>query len=210
MISKIVHYCEFGETSNKNSNLDNWKKLLTGYIFIRWNEANFKLEDNPYAARAYSANRIDLLENYVRVWSLYNFGGITLDINVELIQNFDSVLSLPYFIGLRNDNKTINQDVFGSTAGHEFFGKVLEFYNSLEDNEIDITLTEVMSFILSQYYYFYADVPDMFVESNKYITLFTRQMFSPQMYDYQGNLIKNYENEHSITRTVFRNKESVV
>ena len=49
MISKIIHYCEFGETSNKNSQLDNWKQLLTGYIFIRWNEANFKLEDNPYA-----------------------------------------------------------------------------------------------------------------------------------------------------------------
>ena len=116
MISKIVHYCEFGETSNKNSQLDNWKQRLTGYIFIRWNEANFKLEDNPYAARAYSANRIDLLENYVRVWSLYNFGGITLDLNVELIQNFDSVLPLPYFIGLRNDNQTINQYVFCSTA----------------------------------------------------------------------------------------------
>ena len=29
-------------------------------------------------------------------------------------------------------------------------------------------------------------------------------------YYYQGKLVKNYENEHSIARTVFHNKDSAV
>lgn len=203
MISKIVHYCEFGETSNLNSQLNNWKRLLPGYIFIRWNEANFKLEDNPYAARAYAANRIDLLENYVRVWAIYNFGGISMDVRLELVKGFDSLLGLPYFIGLQNDNIVINPHIFGSTAGHEFFGKVLEYYNSLPEEDIDISLSDVMAHIVNtNYYYTYVDIPDMFVDCDKYITLFTNILFAPQIYDYRGILIKSTQNEYTISNTI--------
>jgi mannosyltransferase OCH1-like enzyme len=199
MISKIVHFCSFGEKSVSTN--EKWIDAFPGYIFIRWNEANFKLDQHPYAAKVYAMGRIDLLENYVKVWALYNFGGFALSDGMVIKKSFDDLLWLSYVIGLNNDDLTVSNDIIGSSAGYKFFEDLLDFYNSINDEDIDLPFSEVVYRTMKTYgyYFFLADVPDMFVDSNKYITLFSKSMFSPLTYDSYGRITSDVCNEFTYT-----------
>lgn len=204
MIPKIVHFCSFGNTELSTNK--KWIEALPGYIFIRWNEANFKLDQHPYAAKVYELGRIDLLENYVKIWALSNFGGIALTNDIVIKKSFDDLLELPYVFGYDTDNLTINGDIFASCAGYKFFNEMLEVLNSLNDEELDITITELVYTTLRSYgyYFFAAETPDMFVESNKYITLFDRSLFSPLDFDEIGRITNNTCNENTYALNFFK------
>lgn len=75
--------------------------------------------------------------DYVRLYALYKYGGIYLDTDVELLNNFDAFLNDGFFVSIEGD--ILNHEnvpepaVMGSTAGHSLLKTAMSLY---EDDKI--------------------------------------------------------------------------
>lgn len=132
MIPKVIHYCWFGK--GKKSELCKkciytWKKKLIGYEIKEWNESNFNINCNAYVAEAYEKKRYAFVSDYVRLYVLYNYGGIYLDTDVEVLKTFDSLIKLKGFMGFENE-ELVAAGVIGSIKNNEFIGELLRLYNN--------------------------------------------------------------------------------
>ena len=88
MIPKKIHYCWFGrnelpETAKKC--IDSWKKYITEYEIIQWNEDNYDVRKNNYIREAYEKKKYAFVSDYARFDVLYRHGGLYFDTDVEVI-----------------------------------------------------------------------------------------------------------------------------
>ena len=72
--------------------INSWKKYLPDYEIIEWNEDNFDVNSNLYVKEAYENKKYAFVTDYVRLLVLYNYGGIYMDTDVEIIKNIDVFL----------------------------------------------------------------------------------------------------------------------
>ena len=88
-IPKIIHYCWFGGGAISPENrkcMESWKKYCPDYKIMAWNDQNFDISTNRYAQQAYEAKKYAFVSDYVRLAVLYEYGGIYLDTDVELVK----------------------------------------------------------------------------------------------------------------------------
>ena len=74
-ISKIIHYCWFGKGQKPdivNKCIQSWRKILSNYEIIEWNEENFDINSNEYVKQAYESRKFAFVSDYVRLYALYN------------------------------------------------------------------------------------------------------------------------------------------
>ena len=72
--------------------VEGWKKLLPDYEFKLWNESNFDVNIVPFTQQVAEARKWGFIVDYVRAYVVYNYGGIYLDTDVELIKPLDDLL----------------------------------------------------------------------------------------------------------------------
>lgn len=135
MIPKIIHYCWFGYAEKSPMILaciDSWKKNLTDYEIIEWNESNFNINSNPFVKQAYEAKKWAFVSDYARVFALFNFGGIYLDTDMEIKQNLDVFLIHRAFGGFETKNIVLSA-IWATEAGHSWPQKVLNYYDQLTE-----------------------------------------------------------------------------
>lgn len=144
-IPKIIHYCWFGKNDlpeNVKKNIDVWKKMCPDYTIMQWNENNFNIECNDFVKEAYKTKKWAFVSDYVRLYALYEYGGIYMDTDVELVKNLDPFLNDNVFFGFES-NKTISTAVIGSKEKNNFIKKILDTYEEkhllLSDGTIDNT-----------------------------------------------------------------------
>lgn len=136
MIPKVIHYCWFGGSpipKMLKRLMKSWGKYCPDYEIKEWNESNFKIECAPkYVQDAYAAKKWAFVSDYARLWIIYNYGGIYLDTDVELIKPLDSLLSYDGFFGFEcHDYKTINTGLgFGAIKGLRILLDLMEPYNT--------------------------------------------------------------------------------
>ena len=95
MIPKIIHYCWFGNKKipkDFQKYIEGWKKLCPDYEIKEWNEQNFPFQKSLYCRQVYKAQKWAFVTDYARFRILYEYGGIYLDTDVELIKPLDSLL----------------------------------------------------------------------------------------------------------------------
>lgn len=131
MIPKIIHYCWFSDPPNYPPDVikcfDSWKKYLPDYEIKLWNTKNFDLSICPYAMEAYQEHKFAFASDYVRLWVLYNFGGIYLDSDIEVLRNIDALLDNKAFTGFENED-AVAAWIFGSEKGNPIFKEFLDDY----------------------------------------------------------------------------------
>lgn len=96
MIPKIIHYCWFGnnplpELAQKC--IQSWKQYCPDYELMLWNEENFDINECAYVKEAYENKKWAFVTDYVRLKVLYEYGGIYMDTDVEVIKPLDSLLN---------------------------------------------------------------------------------------------------------------------
>ena len=140
-IPKIIHYCWFGGGPISPENrkcMESWKKYCPDYKIIEWNEQNFDISKNRYAQQAYEAKRYAFVSDYVRLAVLYEYGGIYLDTDVELVRPLDELLEHKGFIGMEHSapspyGRTLLVNTgsgVGAEPGCEMIGKMLAAYRN--------------------------------------------------------------------------------
>lgn len=145
-IPKVIHYCWFGKNPLPKSALtciESWKRYCSDYEIIEWNETNFDINSNHYVKEAYENKKWAFVSDYVRLKVIYDYGGIYLDTDVELIQSLDSLLDYEGFMGFQNKETVATGLGFGAVINHQVIRYLLEDYQDIpfmkEDGTMDMT-----------------------------------------------------------------------
>lgn len=131
MIPKVIHYCWFGKgpmPELEKKCIDSWRRYLSDYTFVLWNEDNFDIHDITFVKEAYEAGRFAFVTDYVRIYALYHFGGIYLDTDVEVLRPLDKFLGDSFFVGFEKKD-SIQTGLIGSHFHHSMLKKILDYYN---------------------------------------------------------------------------------
>lgn len=149
MIPKIIHYCWLGGNPLPKSAkkcIESWKKFCPEYQIIEWNEKNLDFENVPnFVKQAYEAKAWGFVPDYFRLWIIYNYGGIYLDTDVQMIKSFDSLLNNDAFAGFEAENY-VNLGVgFGAEKAHPMIKEHLDLYNHISFFNEDGSLNKVPS-----------------------------------------------------------------
>lgn len=129
-IPKIIHYCWFGRKKPKKviKAINEWRKKCPDYQIIEWNESNFKIDEAcDFVKEAYNSKKWAFVSDFVRLNALLNCGGIYLDTDVQLLNNFDAYLDEDMFISHESE-KSFCTAVIGAKKGNEFIKSFLETY----------------------------------------------------------------------------------
>ena len=150
MIPKIIHYCWFGRNPKSgmiNECIQSWKNYLPDYKIIEWNEDNFNVNENLYVKQAYENQKWAFVSDYVRLWVLYNYGGIYFDTDVQCHKSMNSFLNDHAFTGYESKDHLMSA-VIGSERKNETIKYLLEYYDNksfINDNgEMDMTTNTVI------------------------------------------------------------------
>lgn len=142
MIPKTVHYCWFGKNPLPQKALkciDSWKKYCPDYKIVQWSEDNFDLNCNPYVRYCYENKKWAYLSDYVRLFVVYEHGGVYFDTDVELIRPIDALLAHKAFFAFENDQNVATGLGFGSEAGSDCLKSMMEQYAYQEGENIRLT-----------------------------------------------------------------------
>jgi mannosyltransferase OCH1-like enzyme len=129
-IPKVIHYCWFGGKEKPKivkKCINSWYRNLPGYEIKEWNEQNFDTSSNPYVKGAYESKKFAFVSDYVRVYALYNFGGIYLDTDVEVFKLFDNLLHHDSFWGFEQENY-IGTSTIGAAKKNQLIRVFLDSY----------------------------------------------------------------------------------
>ena len=146
-IPKVIHYCWFGGNPLPRSAkkcIKSWKKYCPDYKIIRWDESNFDISENRYAAEAYQCKKWAFVSDYARLKIICDQGGIYLDTDVELLRPLDDLLDFQGFLGFQDDNATVATGLgLGAEAGQPMIRAMLDDYRDIpflkEDGTRDMT-----------------------------------------------------------------------
>ena len=151
MIPRKIHYCWFGHGEMPDLALkciESWHKYMPDYDYKLWNEDVFDVNQVPYVKEAYENRKYAILTDYVRLWALYNEGGVYMDTDVEILKPLDDLLQLTAFTGY--EGSKMHPPVTGLMASEpngiwvkEQLDTYLYAHFVKEDGSLDVTTNTV-------------------------------------------------------------------
>jgi mannosyltransferase OCH1-like enzyme len=160
MIPKKIHYCWLsGEKKPMliKKCIESWQKIMPDYEVKLWDTSNFEIKSNNFVYEAYKEKKWAFVCDYIRLWALYNEGGVYLDSDVSVLKSFNEFLSYDFFsaveyhnhiIKRENSGQYLNSDgsrkkgaanvpgigmqaaVFGCASGHQFVKACMDYYEN--------------------------------------------------------------------------------
>lgn len=139
MIPKIIHYTWFSNDEMPpkiKECIDSWKKNLPGYELRLWDMESLKEINSVFMNEALEMKKWAYAADYVRLYAVYNYGGIYLDTDVFVYKSFDRFLTDRCFIGKESSihfgkigtYQGLSSHCFGAEKGHPFIKMCLDYY----------------------------------------------------------------------------------
>lgn len=139
-IPKVIHYCWFGGAELSDLTIKcirSWKKYCPDYEIKQWDESNFDMNCCVYVQEAYSMKKWAFVSDYARFWILYNYGGVYLDTDVEIIKSIDDIVDAgafmalePYKVAGYKKRLSISSGLgIGASSGLDLYKSILEGYD---------------------------------------------------------------------------------
>lgn len=146
IIPKVIHYCWFGNTpipDNYKKWMETWKHFCPDYEIIEWNESNYDINKNKYMKQAYDNRKWGFVPDYARLDIIYQYGGIYLDTDIELIANLDDLLYQTGFICFELETRINCGMGFGAIKGLDIIREMRDDYDKRsflkQNGELDLT-----------------------------------------------------------------------
>ncbi|HHT38736.1 MAG TPA: glycosyl transferase, partial [Mollicutes bacterium] len=153
---------------------------------------------NQYVKEAYESKKYAFVTDYVRLYALYNHGGIYMDTDVEVLKPLDKFLEHNFFIGCEKED-LIQTGLIGSLPKNKIVKRILNYYDDkkfiLNDGSLNLLPNpKVFTPILSEEY--------GWIPQNTYQTLADGIVVYPIDYfcakDWKTGKIYTSEDTHSI------------
>ena len=148
MIPKILHYVWFGDKEFgdlENMCLESWRKYLPEYKIMRWDNSCIDKIDNLYFKQAIENKKYAFASDYVRLRALWEYGGIYVDTDEEVLKPLDEFLVHDYFMGCQNcgSAQRPNPALIGAVPHNEVVKNLLAVYDDLkfvnDDGSLNLT-----------------------------------------------------------------------
>ena len=152
-IPKLIHYCWLsGDPVPREykKRMRSWDKKLSGYELMLWDTNRFDINSTAWTQKAFDAKHYASAADYIRLYAVYHFGGIYLDMDIEVIKPFDDLLNADIFLAKETHvHNTIEAGCFGAEKGHPFIKKCLDWF---DHNVFGGTEQVIMPHILYEIY----------------------------------------------------------
>jgi mannosyltransferase OCH1-like enzyme len=129
-IPKIIHWCWISDNPvppEVEKNIFSWRKHNPDWLIIKWDDSYFK--NNPYVQSAIKAKKYATAADYIRLWALYNFGGIYLDSDCECFKSFDDIIKTDFLLGYEAGNYIAGHFI-GSALANLVIKETLDWYDN--------------------------------------------------------------------------------
>ncbi|MCR5329925.1 MAG: hypothetical protein K6E62_01900 [Lachnospiraceae bacterium] len=110
--------------------VDSWYKNLPDYEIIEWNKNNYDWHKHPFLERAIELEAWAFASDYARLDVLHQYGGLYLDMDVEVFQPFDPLLGNSAILSFSN-HILIDLAVMGAEKNNGLVGKMLRVYDGI-------------------------------------------------------------------------------
>ena len=193
-IPKTIHYCWFGRGEKPEivkKCIETWKDKLSDYEIIEWNEDNFDINQNDYVKEAYKAKKFAFVSDYVRVYALYNYGGIYLDTDMEILHDLTPFTCNEAFTGVE-DSENIAFGIWGCKPGDQFIKEILDYYDTIDfknytDDLFEIAMPNVITKLAKDKGYKPPKSGGKSVFNN--LTVYSNEVFYPKRSSWQEAVI---------------------
>lgn len=130
-IPKIIHYVWLGESKKDKliqMCINSWKKFCPDYEIIEWNEKRISDIHNQFLTEAIQEKKWAFASDYIRLYALFNFGGLYFDTDLEVKASMDAFLSHDFFCGFENSDGSPQTALLGAKRHDELIKKLLDYY----------------------------------------------------------------------------------
>lgn len=204
MIPKIIHYCWLSDDPMPEESvkyIENWKKILPDYEFVLWNRSRFDIDSVAWVREAFNLKKYAFAADYIRLYAVYNYGGIYLDTDIEVVKKFDDLLEQPLMLAYESKRRNgIEAGCFGAEKGSAFVGSCLKHYDERyflkKDGSVDTeTLPMIMQSAMQQW-------PNLFVYPWCYFTAKNQETgkiekndFTYSIHHFAGSWLSGFERD---------------
>jgi hypothetical protein len=109
--------------------MDTWKAKLPGYEIVLWDTKRFDINSVLWTKQAFETQLYACAADYIRLYAVYNYGGIYLDMDMEVVKPFDKLLDAGFMLAYENHiSENIEAGCFGAEAGHPYIKKCMEYF----------------------------------------------------------------------------------
>lgn len=192
MIPKIIHYCWLSNDpipAELQKYMKTWEKHLPDYEFMLWNFDRFPKTKSKWVSDAFDNKKYAFAADYIRLYALYHYGGIYLDMDVEVLHSFNPFLNLREMLCMESSG---NPEVaaFGVEKHCDWIKICLDKYDNKnfinKDGSFNIEpLPSVINKILKENGYTYKNITniDTLKQDKMEIVILPTEYFSPKSYE---------------------------
>ena len=190
MIPKIIHYCWLSNDPYPEELvrcMETWKQRLPDYEFMLWNFDSFEKSSSKWVEQAFDNKKYAFAADYIRLFAVYHYGGIYMDMDIEVLKSFNDLLDSDLMMAYENDEKSgIEAGCFGAEKNNPIIKECLDYYTNRnfvkEDGSFDII-----------------PLPKIMIKTTKkYPELKIRDRFSFTCKSYQTGQITTNESSYAI------------
>lgn len=104
--------------------MPNWKIKV-------WLEADFSNLDLQYITKTLSLGKYAFASDYARIYLIYKYGGVYLDVDCVLIKSFEELIEdVSLFFAFESETHLASGLGFGAVPGNKYLREILDYYNS--------------------------------------------------------------------------------
>ena len=132
-IPKIIHSFWFsGEEKPElyQKCIDTWSEYLPDYEIREWDIHNYNWHKNRFVEKAIECEAWAFASDYARLDVVNEYGGIYLDMDVEVLKSFNPLLDNKCFFGFAN-NVVIDLAIFGAQKHNSMIESLLDLYKDI-------------------------------------------------------------------------------
>lgn len=167
-IPKIIHCCWFGPCSMPRLSelcIESWRELMPDYELRIWTEEEFDVDSIPFTREAYRQKRYAFVSDYVRMWAMYEYGGIYLDTDVELKRSLEPLCQRGPWLGREFNLTDYPPNLglgFALPPGHWLSKAMMDYYQGLSfpkmfREQTGVTIIETLRRVLTPHGLEFAD-----------------------------------------------------
>lgn len=110
--------------------LESWRKYAKDYEIRIWDLDNYKPDHCLFFEQAIAHKNWAFASDYARADLLYKYGGIYMDLDVEMLRSIDDLLYNDAYMSFESLDRIECGSGMGATAGHPIMREICESYES--------------------------------------------------------------------------------